>query len=182
MTFIPDKFKQDYCAMFGESFSFKGKGWRRIFVMGSLQMIFLGRLGESECILGWISRIVYLLMSRRRGVQIDFSNKIGGGLVLAHAYGITVNASAVLGEKVMLFKGCTIGGIRQGPRSGVPKIGSRVVIGLNATVVGGVSIGNDVMIAPNAFMNFDVPSHSVVIGNPGVVHHKQNATNAYFSV
>ena len=32
----------------------------------------------------------------------------------------------------------------------------------------------------NAFVNFDVPSHSLVIGNPGVIHHKDGATKDYF--
>ena len=178
---FPKKFREDYCAMFGEPF-FLRRGLGRILMMGSVRMILFGRLGEQRGIMGGLCRAVYLFISRRRGIQIDFSDKIGGGLVLAHAYGITVNSSAELGERVMLYKGCTIGGIRNGRRKGTPKIGSRVVVGLNATIVGGVTIGDDVMIAPNAFVNFDVPSHSVVIGSPGLIHHKDNATIDYFPV
>lgn len=44
-----------------------------------------------------------------------------------------------------------------------------------------ITIGNDVMIAPNSFVNFDVPDHSVVVGNPGVIHYKENATEEYIS-
>ena len=43
-------------------------------------------------------------------------------------------------------------------------------IGTNAVIVGGIEIGDDVLIAPGAFVNVDVPSGSTVIGNPGVVH------------
>ena len=42
-------------------------------------------------------------------------------------------------------------------------------MGANSIVVGGVRIGNNVLIAPGAFVNFDVPDNSVVIGNPGVI-------------
>ena len=42
-----------------------------------------------------------------------------------------------------------------------------------------LEIGNDVLIAPNSFVNIDVPDHSVVIGNPAVVHSKENATGNY---
>ena len=42
-----------------------------------------------------------------------------------------------------------------------------------------VKIGEDVMIAPLAFVNFDVPPHSIVIGNPGKIIHKENATEEY---
>ena len=58
-------------------------------------------------------------------------------------------------------------------------IGNRVWIGVNATVVGHITIGDDVMIAPNAFVNFDVPSHSVVIGNPGRIISRDHATEGY---
>lgn len=45
------------------------------------------------------------------------------------------------------------------------KIGNRVWIGINAAIVGGITIGDDVLIAPNSFVNQDIPSHSVVFGN-----------------
>ena len=35
------------------------------------------------------------------------------------------------------------------------------------------------MIAPLTFVNFDVPSHSIVIGNPAKIIHKENATKEY---
>ena len=50
---------------------------------------------------------------------------------------------------------------------------------VNATVVGNINIGNDVLIAANAMVDFDVPDHSVVIGNPGVIHEKYNASQDY---
>ena len=67
----------------------------------------------------------------------------------------------------------------RGRRKGVPTIGDCVSIGINATVVGNIKIGNDVIIAPNSFVNFDVPDHSVVIGNPGIIHQKNEATEGY---
>ncbi|WP_353939726.1 hypothetical protein [uncultured Bifidobacterium sp.] len=47
--------------------------------------------------------------------------------------------------------------------------------------MGGVKVGNDVMIAPGAFVNRDVPSHSVVIGNPCIIKHKDHATEGYIN-
>ena len=35
------------------------------------------------------------------------------------------------------------------------------------------------MIAPNTFVNCDIPSHSVVIGNPCKIVSKDNATKQY---
>ena len=60
-------------------------------------------------------------------------------------------------------------------------LGNKVYVGINATVVGNITIGNDVMIAPNAFVNFDVPDHCVVVGNPATIHKKENATKGYIN-
>lgn len=54
-------------------------------------------------------------------------------------------------------------------------------LGTNSIVVGKVKIGNDVLIAPGAYVNFDVPDHSIVIGNPGKVIPKLNATEGYIA-
>lgn len=45
--------------------------------------------------------------------------------------------------------------------------------------VGGITIGNDVLIAAGAYVNFDVPDNSVVIGNPGRIYYKENPTRDY---
>ena len=52
----------------------------------------------------------------------------------------------------------------------------------NSTVVGKIKIGNDVLIAPNTFVNFDVPDHSIVIGNPARVIHRDNATFGHIPI
>ena len=72
-----------------------------------------------------------------------------------------------------------VGQANRGIRKGYPIIGDRVWIGINAVVVGNVTIGDDVMIAPNSFVNVDVPSHSVVFGNPCVIKRRNWATEGY---
>lgn len=114
------------------------------------------------------------------GNEIPSFDKIDEGLMLCHGYGITVNENAVMGKDVTLFKGCTVG-VRSGKNAGAPVIGDRVVLCCNSTVVGNITIGNDVMIAPGAYVNFDVPDNSVVIGNPGVIHQKEHVADDYFT-
>ena len=53
------------------------------------------------------------------------------------------------------------------------------IIGANAVIVGNITIGSDVLIAPPAYVNFDVPDHSIVIGNPARIIHRENATEDY---
>ena len=60
-------------------------------------------------------------------------------------------------------------------------IGDEVWIGPNAVIVGNIKIGNNVLIAPNAYVNFDVPENSVVIGNPAQITTNLNATQGYIN-
>ena len=116
------------------------------------------------------------------GLEISYKTSIGKGLYLGHARNITINPNAIIGEYCNIHKGCVIGQENRGPRKGVPYIGDKVWIGINAAIVGGISIGNDVLIAPNSYVNINVPSHSVVFGNPCIIKHKENATESYINI
>lgn len=124
---------------------------------------------------------IALLRITRKKYLCDFPLpvQIGPGLYIGHPYAITINPDAVIGKHVSLSKGVTIGQENRGKRKGVPTIGDNVWVGVNATIVGKVYIGNDVLVAPNSFVNCDVPDHSVVYGNPCVIKHVDNATMGY---
>lgn len=98
--------------------------------------------------------------------------------------GIVFNPNVVIGNNVDILNGVLIGQMDRGVKKGTPIIGNKVFIGSNATIVGKIEIGDDVVIAPGSYVNFDVPSHSIVIGNPGRIIAKEDATldqiiNAY---
>ena len=61
-----------------------------------------------------------------------------------------------------------------------PIIGDNVCMQANSIVVVGVKIGNHVLIAPGAFVNFDVPDNCIVIGNPGkIIQRNTSPTDKY---
>ena len=101
------------------------------------------------------------------------------GLIIGHPGTIIINGAVKNAGNLMLTHGVTIGRDIRGKRAGTPTIGKDVCIRCNSTVVGGITIGDDVLIAPNTFVNFDGPSHSIVIGNPATIHHKDNATEGH---
>lgn len=113
------------------------------------------------------------------GLEIPGKATIGEGFYIGHAYGITVNPDAVIGRNCNIHKGVTIGQENRGKRKGAPVLGDCVWLGVNSTVVGAVTIGDDVLIAPNSYVNCDVPSHSIVIGNPCRIIPRDNATEGY---
>ena len=117
----------------------------------------------------------------RYGLEILPKTVIGKGLYLGHAYNITINPESTIGDNCNIHKGVLIGSENRGKRIGAPKIGNKVWIGVNSAIVGNVKIGDDVLIAPCSYVNIDVPSHSVVFGNPCVVKHRDNATEGYIN-
>lgn len=137
--------------------------------------------GHDNKLLRLLGRLGLKYYRDKFGIEIMYYTKIGAGLVLSHPYNITVNGAAVIGKNVSLYKGCTIGEENRGKRKGAPVLGDCVWVGTNAQVVGNIVIGNDVLIAPNSFVNCDVPSHSVVYGNPCVIKSRNDATKDYIN-
>lgn len=121
-------------------------------------------------------------LARMTGVEFYVNLNIGDALVIGHWGRIIVSGDAKIGKQCMLTHGVTIGRDIRGKRKGVPIIGDRVCIRANSTVVGNVIIGNDVLIAPNTFVNFDVPSNSIVIGNPAKIISRENASEGHIGL
>lgn len=117
--------------------------------------------------------------AQKTGIDFELNTSMGPGLIIGHWGRIVVNGTAKLGSGMMITHGVTIGRDVRGKREGVPTFGDGVCIRTNSTVVGNIHIGNDVLIAPNTFVNFDVPDHSVVIGNPATIHHRDWATEGH---
>lgn len=128
-----------------------------------------------------IWRLMLARMRERYGLEIPWKTQIGEGLYLGHAFNITVNPSAEIGRNCNIHKGVTIGQENRGKRKGVPTIGDDVWIGVNATIVGSIKVGSDVLIAPGAYVNCEVPDHSIVLGNPCKVIPCKNATEGYIN-
>ena len=131
-------------------------------------------------ILGIYYRYRLNVVSRRFLFQIPYPVTIGKGFNLVHFGRVIVAPGVKIGNNCNLFTGVTIGSTaRVGVKIGVPTIGDDVWIGPNAVIVGGINIGNNVLIAANSFVNFDVPSNSIVIGNPGKIIPSVRATEGY---
>ncbi len=127
--------------------------------------------------IGLLSKIFLRRYTYRYGFQIG--GEIGEGFYIGHFGTIVISAGAKIGKNCNIAHGVTIGETFRGQSAGVPTIGDFVWIGANAIIVGKITIESHVLIAPGAFVNFDVPSHSIVIGNPGKIVSKTNPTEGY---
>ena len=124
-------------------------------------------------------RLVYGRYKIKYNMDIPAKVRIGKGLRIEHTGGIVINPEATLGENITLLNGVLIGAQNRGKHKGFPTIGNNVWIGSHAIIVGSVHVGDDVLIAPGAYVNFDVPEHSIVLGNPGTIIPREHATKDY---
>lgn len=120
-------------------------------------------------------------LSKKTMIQIPEKTQIGEGFYIGHTGRVIINSNAIIGKNVNIATGVTIGQENRGKRKGYPTIGNQVWIGTNAVIVGDINIGNNVLIAPNSYVNFDVPDNSIVIGNPAIIHQNNNATKDYIN-
>ena len=122
-------------------------------------------------------RIKHKILSNITGIQIPKDLNVGGGFLIGHRGTIIINSNTIIGNNFIVSSGVVIGEDFRGKHKGVPTIGDNVVVHSNSVIVGNITIGDDVLIAPLTFVNFDVPSHSIVIGNPAKIIKREWATN-----
>ncbi|HBC78669.1 MAG TPA: serine acetyltransferase [Bacteroidales bacterium] len=127
---------------------------------------------------GWY-RLIFRVFAYKE-YQINPDAQIGEGFQLYHR-GTVVVGPIKIGKNCCISHNVTIGRSFKGGQVGRPSIGDYVWIGTGAVIVGKIVIGSYVLIAPNSFVNFDVPDNSLVIGNPGKIIRKDNPTRNYIN-
>ena len=140
---------------------------------------YMRHVSQSKGLFKFFYRFMFKWYKMFSSIQISPTTKIGSGFVIGHKGTIVINPEAVIGNYVTLGVGVVIGADFRGKRAGVPIIGNYVAIHSNSVIVGKIIIGDDVLIAPNTFVNFDVPSHSIVIGNPAKIINRNWATEGH---
>lgn len=158
------------------------KGLLRGLRIPAFKYIFLFRMVnmcKSRSIMWFLFSYLKRRCSFKFGYQIPSNVQIGAGLYIGHYGTLVVNGDVVIGKNCNLAHGITIGQTNRGKQKGAPIIGNHVWIGTGAVVVGKINVGSNVLIAPNAFVNMDVPDNSLVIGNPARIIPKNNPCEGY---
>lgn len=107
------------------------------------------------------------------GIEIHPGAKIGRGFFIDHGMGVVIGETTEIGENVLLYQGVTLGGTGKEKGKRHPTLGSNVVVGAGAKVLGAIHIGDHVKIGANAVVLHSVPKNSIVVGVPGRVIKKK---------
>lgn len=110
----------------------------------------------------WVSKLIKTIIGRRRCLMISKRMPIGYGLYLAHAFGVIINPSAVIGNNCTIRQFVTIGALEGKAAS----IGDNVYIGPSVSIVEDVVINSNSVVGAGAVVVKDVPESRTVAGVP----------------
>jgi serine O-acetyltransferase len=103
------------------------------------------------------------------GIEIHPGATIGRRVVIDHGMGIVIGETATVGDDCLLYKGVVLGGTSLERKVRHPQIGSGVVIGSNACILGAIHVGDRARVGSGSVVVREVPAAATVVGVPARV-------------
>lgn len=114
-----------------------------------------------------VFKILNMYVRNVLGFEVFRETRIGRRVVFVHQHGVVLQPNAEIGDDCMIYHGVTIGRRWEDERPDryrePPRIGRGVHIGVGATVIGAVHIGDGAKIGPHAVVTTDVPAGASVV-------------------
>ena len=110
-------------------------------------------------------KILYKFIQVITGIELPCEVTVGKNFRIDHFGGIIISGFASFGDNCVIRDGVTVG-LRRVDDPVAPQIGNNVDIGTGAKVLGGITIGDNVVIGANAVVLEDVPPNSIAVGVP----------------
>ena len=117
----------------------------------------------------FLARWVSQHARKKTGIEIHPGAAIGRRLVIDHGMGIVIGETAEIGDDCLLYQCVTLGGTGKDQGKRHPTIGSNVMIGSGAKVLGPFTVGDNARIAANAVVLNEVPPNSTAVGVPAQI-------------
>jgi serine O-acetyltransferase len=100
------------------------------------------------------------------GIEIHPGARIGRGVFIDHGMGVVVGETASIGDNVTMYQGVTLGGTGKQRGKRHPTVEQDAVIGVGASVLGAVTIGEGARVGAGSVVLKDVPPHTTAVGIP----------------
>jgi len=100
------------------------------------------------------------------GIEIHPGARIGRRVIIDHGMGVVIGETAEIGDDVYMYHQVTLGGTSSERGKRHPTIGSNVIIGAGAKILGAITVGDNARVGANAVVTRPVPAGTTVIGVP----------------
>jgi serine O-acetyltransferase len=112
------------------------------------------------------SRLLSHLNRGLTGIEIHPGARIGDGVFIDHGMGVVIGETAIVGNNVTMYQGVTLGGTGKERGKRHPTIEENAVIGVGASILGAVTIGEGARVGAGSVVLKDVPPHTTAVGLP----------------
>ncbi|NJP07107.1 MAG: serine O-acetyltransferase [Chloroflexaceae bacterium] len=136
-----------------------------------LHAILLHRLSHSlwQRNVPFVPRLISQLTRFVTGIEIHPGARIGCGFFIDHGMGVVIGETTEIGDWVTLYQGVTLGGTGKQVGKRHPTLKDHVIVGVGASVLGAITIGEASRVGGGAVVVKDVPPHSTAVGVPARV-------------
>jgi len=120
--------------------------------------------------LRWLGRFLSHIGRFLTGIEIHPGATIGRRVFIDHGMGVVIGETAEVGDECTIYQGVTLGGtsLARGAKRH-PTLGRGVIVGANAQVLGGLTVGDGARIGSGAVVVKPVPPGATAVGNPARV-------------
>lgn len=99
-------------------------------------------------------------------IEIHPAATIGDFFFVDHGAGVVIGETTIIGDRVTLYQGVTLGGISKDAVKRHPTLGNDVTVGAGAKLLGPITIGDGAFIGANAVVLEDVAPGVSAVGIP----------------
>jgi serine O-acetyltransferase len=144
-------------------------GWEVLTCYPGLHAIVIHRAAHACWTRGWywLGRFLSHLGRFFTGIEIHPGATIGRRVFIDHGMGVVIGQTAEVGDDCTIYQGVTLGGtsLTRGAKRH-PTLGRGVIIGANAQVLGGFTVGDGARVGSGAVVVKPVPAGATAVGNP----------------
>ncbi len=114
----------------------------------------------------WLARWTAYVARWATGIEIHPGAQIGRRVFIDHGMGVVIGETAVVGDDCTLYHQVTLGGTSWNEGKRHPTLGTGVVVGAGAKILGPITVGDGAKVGSNAVVVKDVPAGATAVGIP----------------
>ncbi|MBA3944299.1 MAG: serine O-acetyltransferase [Herpetosiphonaceae bacterium] len=117
----------------------------------------------------FVPRLLSQIARWLTGIEIHPGARIGKAFFIDHGMAVVIGETAEVGDHVTLYQQVTLGGTGKQGGKRHPTLGNDIVVGVGASVLGAIQIGDGARIGAGSVVLKDVPPYSTATGIPARV-------------